>query len=65
MPVKPPKCKICGEEHWGSVCTKYVKAPSRLSPSVVDRVKEIEGQPLKPSAKGAAKAQKRRKGTKK
>lgn len=23
MPITAPKCKICGEPHWGSVCTKF------------------------------------------
>ncbi len=44
--MEAPKCKICGENHWGSVCQKIASVPNvdrKTSPpaTVESEVKEI------------------------
>ncbi len=45
--MKGPKCKLCGEDHFG-LC-------KRALASVKARVASIEGRPLKLGSKGKAK----------
>jgi len=49
--MTPPKCKLCDGAHWSRVCPKPKTAAK-------ERIKDIENQPVKPSAAGKAKKEK-------
>lgn len=51
MAVTAPKCKLCGECHFGPLCPKFHKSPRKVA-AAMDRVKEIEARPLELGSKG-------------
>ena len=47
------KCKICGGEHAGTICTNF--AGSKPRAAIAAKVKEIEARPVVIGTKGKAK----------
>jgi hypothetical protein len=59
MPIKPPHCKICGEDHYGPLCPKYHKDRKGAVVNSEKLAKAIEARPVKLGSKGKAIMEKR------
>ena len=47
------KCKVCGGEHAGTICTNFQRAPAKSV--IAEKVAEIAARPIKIGSKGKAK----------
>jgi len=56
-------CKICGEDHAGTICTKFVGSSPRAS--IVAKVKDIVSHPAVLGQKGKPKKAKKKTAAKK
>lgn len=48
MPITAPKCKICGEPHWGSVCTKFNRGRKPDIKAIESTARSATSKPKKP-----------------
>lgn len=59
MPVTPPKCKICGDSHFGPLCPKYhTGASKRITVIDPNKSKAADTKLLPPPPKKKAKKKK-------